>query len=157
MSLHHVAGARACCPSVPPCTVDEMEKLKEFFRTDRFVEHSGIEPVSLELGRATARMLIKPMHMNALGIVQGGAIFTLADYAFGMASNSHGLAAVGINVSITYMKAAVAGVLTAEARELSRNAKLGSYTVEVKNEAGELVAVFQGLVYRKKDVIPPLG
>jgi len=64
---------------------------------------------------------------------------------------------VAINVSITFMKAGTTGTLWAEARELSRNFKLGSYTVEVKDDAGELVALFQGLVYRKSEKIPELG
>jgi len=46
--------------------------------------------------------------------------------------------AVAINVSITFMKAGQAGTLWAEAREIARNFKLGSYTVEVKDDQGEL-------------------
>ena len=47
------------------------------------------------------------------------------------------------------MKAAQTGTLWADAREISKNFKLGSYTVEVKDDAGDLVALFQGMVYRK--------
>ena len=65
-----------------------------------------------------------------------------------------GSVAVAVNVNITFMKAGQAGTLWAEARELSRNFKLGTYTVEVKDDAGDLVAVFQGMVYRKSDKIP---
>jgi len=38
---------------------------------------------------------------------------------FAAASNAHGTVAVGINVSITYMKSAKSGLLTAEAREVA--------------------------------------
>jgi acyl-CoA thioesterase len=130
-----------------------MKTLKEFLRGDRFVQHCGIELVSFEPGHAVTQMLVQPWHFNAVGIVQGGAIFTLADYAFAVASNAHGTVAVGVNASITYMKAATAGMLTAEARELALNRKLASYTVNVTNEAGDLIAVFQGLVYRKNQTI----
>jgi acyl-CoA thioesterase len=92
--------------------------------------------------------------LNAVGIVQGGAIFTLADYAFAAASNSHGTVAVAVNANISFMKALSAGTLIAEAREVSKSYKLGTYTVEVKDEQGELVALFQGMVYRKQDPIP---
>jgi len=51
------------------------------------------------------------------------------------------------------LKAAMAGVLTAKAREVALNPKLATYTVDVTDDAGELVAVFQGLVYRKKQTI----
>jgi acyl-CoA thioesterase len=64
---------------------------------------------------------------------------------------------VAVNVSITFMKAARTGTLWAEARELSKNFKLGSYTVEVKDDEGDLIALFQGLVYRKSEKIPGVG
>ena len=52
------------------------------------------------------------------------------------------------------MTAVSTGTLWADAREVSLNPKLGSYTIDVKDDAGQLVAVFQGLAYRKKDKLP---
>lgn len=127
--------------------------VRQFFEDDNFARHCGIELVSVEPGRAVARMAIKPEHFNGYKIVQGGAIFTLADLAFAAASNSHGTVAVAINVSITFIKATKDGVLQAEAREVARNPKLGTYVVEVRDEHGDLVAQFQGLVYRKSEQI----
>ena len=75
------------------------------------------------------------------GTVQGGAIFTLADFAFAVASNSAGTVAVAINVSITFVKAASAGTLTAEAEEVSVNPKLGTYTVRVLDDTRALIAL----------------
>lgn len=123
-------------------------------RNDGFARLSGIELLSVGPGQARAKMALGPQHLNGVGTVQGGAIFTLADFAFAAASNSYGTVALAVNVSITFMKAATAGILWAEAKEISRNFKLGSYTVEVRDDAGELVALFQGLVYRKKDPLP---
>jgi acyl-CoA thioesterase len=134
-----------------------MDPLKEFLQRDAFVKHCGIELVSFAPGHAVTRMTIQPSHFNAVGIVQGGAIFTLADYAFAAASNSHGIIAVGINVSITYMKSASEGTLTAEAREVALNPKLASYTVNVTDDSRSLVAIFQGLVYRKQQSIAAGG
>jgi len=62
--------------------------------------------------------------------------------------------AVALNVSITFMKAATTGTLWAEAREISKNFKVGAYAVEVKDDTGDLIAQFQGLAYRKKDKLP---
>jgi acyl-CoA thioesterase len=123
-------------------------------KQDRFAARADVELVAVSPGYARARMAVQPHHWNAVGIVQGGAIFTLADYAFAAASNSHGTVAVAINASITFMKALSTGTLVAEAREVSKNFKLGTYTVEVKDEGGELIALFQGMVYRKQDPIP---
>jgi len=130
-----------------------MEKIKKYFKRDQFVEYIGVELVEVGLGRAVAKMPIKPIHLNGMGSVQGGALFTLADLAFAAAANSHGQAAVGINCSINYMKAVSTGTLTAEAKEDSLNPKLGSYTVRIMNDEGDLVAIFQGLAYRKKQMI----
>ena len=89
-----------------------------------------------------------------MNIVHGGAIFTLADLVFAAASNSHGNVAVAINVTISYLKAAAGGTLTAEAREVSRNRKLATYSIRIRDDSGDLVASFQGMVYRKKDKFP---
>jgi len=126
-----------------------VEAIKKFFLKDQFAAHCGIELLEVSPGWARSKMALQPCHMNGLGCTQGGAIFTLADLTFAAASNSHGTAAVAINVNISYLKATQTGVLWAEARELSKNPKLGTYTVEVKDDAGDLVALFQGMVYRK--------
>jgi acyl-CoA thioesterase len=131
-----------------------MEDIKRCLKNDRFAERANVELLSVSPGHATAKMVLHPHHLNGLNSVQGGAIFTLADYAFAAAANSHGTVAVAINVSITFMKAAATGTLWAEAREVSKNFKIGSYVVEVKDDQGDLVATFQGLAYRKKDKLP---
>jgi acyl-CoA thioesterase len=130
-----------------------MEQVKQRLRNDQFAARCNIELLSVSPGRASARMTLHPHHLNGIGTVQGGAIFTLADFAFAAASNSHGTVAVAVNASITFMKAAGTGTLWAEARELSKNFKIGTYTVEIKDDQGDLIAHFQGLAYRKKDKV----
>lgn len=131
-----------------------MEQIKKASKKDRFAVHSGAELTDVSPGRATARMEIRDHHLNAAGVVHGGAIFTLADFASAMASNSHGPLAVAINASISFLKAARGGALIADARQVSINAKLASYTVDVTDDEGDLVATFQGMVYRKTDPLP---
>ncbi|MCU0785092.1 MAG: hotdog fold thioesterase [Verrucomicrobia bacterium] len=131
-----------------------MQNIKKYFKNDQFAARSDVELLEVTPGCAKAKMTLHPHHLNGHNTVQGGAIFTLADFAFAAAANSHGTVAVAINVNITFMKAATTGTLWAEAREVSKNFKLGSYSVEVKDDRGELVACFQGLAYRKKDKIP---
>ena len=130
-----------------------MEQVRKRFRNDQFAERCGIELLSVSPGRASARMVLHPHHLNGINTVQGGAIFTLADFTFAAASNSHGTIAVAVNASITFMKAGSTGTLWAEARELSKNFKIGTYSVEIKDDQGDLVAHFQGLAYRKKDKV----
>jgi acyl-CoA thioesterase len=133
-----------------------MNDIKEFFsREDLFARHAGIELLDVGPGWAKASMRIQPFHFNGAKTVHGGAIFTLADFAFAVASNSHGTLAMGINTSVSFVKAAVAGTLHAEAREQSRNPRLASYTVRITDDLDDVVAIFQGMVYRKKESIIP--
>ena len=82
-----------------------MEAIKTFFKQDKFAEHVGIELLAVSEGCARASLEIKPHHLNAVGIVHGAAIFSLADLVFAMASNSHGTVAVAVNANISFMKA----------------------------------------------------
>ena len=131
-----------------------MKAIKEFFKGDQFAARNNIELLEVANGNARAKMTLHPHHLNGLGTVHGGAIFTLGDFVFAAACNSHGTVSVALHVSITFMKAATTGTLWADAREVSKNFKIGSYVVEVKDDQGDLVATFQGLAYRKKDKLP---
>lgn len=126
---------------------------KKFFENDRFAAETGVELLEVGKGTAKAKLEINTHHLNAVGIVQGGAIFTLADFTFAVASNSHGNIAVAINNSIAYLKAVSNGILYAEAVETSLNRKIATYNVNVTNETGLLIAIFQGMVYRKSEMI----
>jgi acyl-CoA thioesterase len=64
----------------------------------------GIEPLEVSEGGATTRMEVTSEHLNSLGTVHGSALFTLADFTFAVAANSHGRATVAINANISYMK-----------------------------------------------------
>lgn len=108
----------------------------------------GMELIDGGPGRATLRMRIRREHMNFNGSCHGGVIFALADTAFGLASNSHGAIAAGIDAHITYQVAVDAGeVLTATAVEVSRSRKLGVYRVDVARADGTPVSSFTGTVY----------
>jgi acyl-CoA thioesterase len=131
----------------------DADTIKKFFKGDRLAEYLGIELVDVSEGGAVSRMEVREEHMNGIGTVHGGAIFTLADFTFAVAANSHGRVTVAINVSISFMKAATSGTLTAVAKEVSLNPRIASYTVNVCDDEGDLVAIFQGMAYRKKNKI----
>ncbi len=126
--------------------------IKEFITHDRFASFLGIELLEAGEGKAKAKLEITEDHLNAVNIAHGGAIFSLADLAFAAASNSYGEVAVAINANISYLKPSGKGVLYAEAFEISRNRKLATYTINIKNEEGELIASFQGTAYRTDKV-----
>ena len=116
---------------------------------DRFVAHCGIRLVEMQPGTATCSMQIEPYHLNGAGIIQGGALFTLADYTFAAASNSHGPPALALRCDISFLKAVNSGCLTAVAREVSNSRKISLYQVEIHTDDGALVATFSGTAYKK--------
>ncbi len=130
-----------------------MKKIREFFKKDRFAAHNDITLLDIRPGYAKAELKISDKHLNGVDITHGGAIFTLADLAFAVASNSHGTVAVGVSATISYLKATNGGTLTAEAEEVALNPKLATYKVEVRDESDDLIALFQGTVFRKKTTL----
>lgn len=128
----------------------DMQTIRDFFNSaDAFAAHNGMTIVEVREGYARAEMELQPFHLNGAHTVHGGALFTLADFAFAAASNSRGQLALSINSSISIHQGAWTGRLVAEARELSTSPKLASFAVEVRDAAGVLLASFQGMVYRK--------
>ncbi len=126
-----------------------MDDAVRFFEEDSYARQAGIELIDVSPGRARVKMEIREQHLNSHRTVHGGSIFTLADTAFALASNSHGIPAAAINAHISFLTAARSGILYAEAEEFSRNPKLASYTVHVTGEDGQRIAIFQGMVFRK--------
>lgn len=131
--------------------------IEKAMANDRFcVETVGIELLEASGGKARTRLVINEGHLNGLGIIQGGAVFTLADYALAAAANSHGRVAVLVNANISYFKGISQGILYAEAAEESINPKLATYIVRVTNEENDLIALMQATVYRKKETLESL-
>ena len=134
-----------------------MADIAQYFRdNDQFAQHCGIELAEAEGGNSKALMEVRKYHLNGVGTVHGGAMFTLADFAFAAACNSHGTVAVAINCSISYVKAVSSGTLTADARETSLGGRIATYAIDVTNEKGDLLAIFQGMAYRKKETVDDL-
>ncbi|MGV8075566.1 MAG: PaaI family thioesterase [Syntrophobacteraceae bacterium] len=125
----------------------------KFFKKDRFAQLLGIELLEASEGSARAKMEIKEIHLNAMNIVHGAAIFALADLVFEMASNSYGNVAMAINADISFLKAVSEGTLYADATEISKNDKLASYSMRITDEKDDVIAIFNGMVYRKQDMI----
>lgn len=123
---------------------------------DRFAHSLGIRLVSVAPGHCVVAMPVTETMHNGVGTTHGGATFTLADFAFAIAANSHGRAAVALSTQMSYPAASRAGdTLTATASEESLGGRTGLYRVEVRREDGTLVGLFTGTVFRRDDAIGP--
>jgi len=124
-----------------------MEKIIEMFKKDNFAKACGIEIEEVHHGYAKCSMKVTSDHLNGIGILMGGAVFTLADYTFSLAANSHGIIAVTRDASITYIRKCTGGTVTAIATEITRDDKSGSYSVEITNDENETIAQINGTAF----------
>lgn len=126
---------------------DVYERVKDLAARDAFVTFLGAECVDAGPGMAVVRMTVGEQHMNFNGTCHGGVLFSLADTAFGLASNSHGRLAAAVDAHIGFAAPVRMGdALVATAREVNRSNRIGTYRVDVcRND--DMVAAFTGTVY----------
>ena len=118
-----------------------LEDVRAYFSLDRFAtDQTGCVVEEARRGHAVCSLELGERHRNGLGIVMGGAVFTLADFALAVASNVGGAPAVTVSSSIEYLSPAAGKRLTATA-DADRNGRtLGFYTVDVTDDLGGHVA-----------------
>ncbi len=128
----------------------DIVKAEEYAKKDAFAKHCSVELIAACEGAAKAKLLIGDIHLNGMGITHGAALFTLADFTFGAAANSHGYDAVTINTHMSFLKSTGKGDwLFAEATEINLRGRVGSYHIKITDQAGQIIAIFEGLAYRK--------
>ena len=115
------------------------------FARDRASSGLGMCLTGVGPGRSQMTMTIRADMLNGHATCHGGFIFMLADSAFAFACNSYNLTTVAAGCSIEYLAPAREGdVLTATAREQSLTGRSGVYDIDVKNQRGEIIALFRG-------------
>ncbi len=116
---------------------------------DAFSQWLGIEVLEIAPRRSTCRLTVRDDMVNGFGVTHGGVTFSLADSAFAFACNTHGTVTVSIENSVTYPAPVHVGdVLTAVAREDAASGRLSYYSAEVRNQRGEVVALFRGTAFK---------
>lgn len=118
---------------------------------DRASRLIGIALNSLEVGAAELSMTVCEDHLNGLDVCHGGFIFSLADTAMAFASNSYGHPALAQMAQVTFLAPGRLGdCLTAKATEVALAGRTGIYDIAVRNQDGEMIAVFRGQTRRVK-------
>ena len=130
--------------------------LKEILNTnDRFAAINGVQLIEVREGYVRAEMTVTKNHLNAGGVCQGGALFTLGDLAFAALMNSRGKLTFGIDNTISFLHSAKEGdVLTAEGTETLNHHKIPYCEVKIINQEGQLICAMSGMAYRKDVPMP---
>lgn len=128
-------------------TIDDA---REYFSCDRFATENGITLDELDDSHAVTSLTLGARHRNAFGGVMGGAIFTLADFAFAALTNDRERVTVAQQVSINYLSAAKGKRLIARASFRKDGRSSCVVNVDVTDDAGRDVAQFVGTGFKLK-------
>lgn len=119
-----------------------LQEAKDYFIADRFaMVTSGIEIEAVDEGYAKCSMKIEERHVNATGHVMGGAIFTLADFVFAVATNTKDKVTVTTVSQISFLGAPKGDVLYGESRILKDGRRNCFYEIFITDNMGTPVAV----------------
>ena len=126
-----------------PVSDKRLEELKDFFKKDKYATMSGCEILEVGKGYCRAVMHCNDMHRNGYGGIMGGAMFTLMDFAFAVASNEGGVKTVASSCSITYVGNTDDNELFAKAVCIKDGRSTCLYHVEILDSKGKKLAYAQ--------------
>ncbi len=130
-------------------TFSSLEQAREYFKGDRFAMENGVTLDALHEDEAVCSMRLDPArHCNAAGGVMGGVIFTLADFAFAVASNNLHHLTVALQVSVNFLNGVRGEKLTARTKCIKNGRTTSIFNVDITDESGRLVAQFVGTGYK---------
>lgn len=114
------------------------EKAREIFANDRYAtEVTGIVIEHVADHEARCTLTVDDRHRNARGVVMGGALFTLADFAAAVAANSECLDGdlqwVSLDATIHYLSPALGTRLTAHSKALKHGRSTALYQTIIKS------------------------
>lgn len=118
----------------------DLEDARAYFRGDRFALENGMVLDELGDGFSVCSMEIDGRHRNAEGNVMGGAIFTLADFAFAAAANNRHRLTVAQTAAVSYLSGSRGGRLTARAVCKKDGKSSCVYNIDVMDDQGREIA-----------------
>ncbi|MBR3722242.1 MAG: PaaI family thioesterase [Selenomonadaceae bacterium] len=138
--------------------MEPLDEAREIFSKDLYATKltgAVIEEVGKDFAKCS--LTLTNNHKNAYGAVMGGAVYTLADFAFAVASNYGKTdATVSLVGQANFMSASKGSVLFAEAKLLKDGKRNCFYEVTVTDDASKLIATvsFTGAHIQKAANLP---
>ncbi|GFH63082.1 MAG: thioesterase superfamily protein [Candidatus Desulfovibrio kirbyi] len=122
---------------------------------DKLVRHLGMSVDTVRQGYAKVSMPLSDNVKNGMGLAHGGAIFSLADVAFGAAANADTeTAVVSLSTSIEFLRPGKTGPLIAEATVTRSGKHIQSYDVKIFDGSGALIAKCMASGYQTDVPLP---
>lgn len=125
-----------------------IEEARAYFAGDLFAMQAGVQLDEMWDEGCVCSMPVSDMHKNAAGGVMGGAIFTLADFAFAVASNNMHRTTVAQQVSVNFLSGTRGSRLIARAQCKKDGKTTCVYNIDVVDNLGRDIAQFIGTGYK---------
>ena len=116
------------------------QRAKMIQEKNAFALYNHMELESADDSCVVMRLEIHETSKNPLGIVHGGAMYTMADCAAGIVVNTDGRRHVTQGSSMHYLKNRTEGVIRASGRVVHRGKATSLVHVEITDENGALLA-----------------
>lgn len=117
------------------------DEIKSTVESDGFSKHTGIEILEAQNGHACGRIVLNKIHVNPIGSIHGGCIFTLVDTIAGTAFVTTGKACTTLSSNIDFLNAAIESkVLIANASPTRIGHRIAVFEVEVTDDRNVLIA-----------------
>ena len=123
-------------------------RVRDLLERDGYASALGIRLDSVLPHLITLELDVEDRHTNFYDLGHGGMVFSLADCALSLASNTEFEKALAIDAHIALSAASRPGDrLVATVSPAIASGKLATYRVDVARPDGQVVAVFTGTVY----------
>lgn len=119
-----------------------IDEIRAFFAEDKFAtKTTGIVIDQVEEDYAKCSLCLNENHKNLFGDVMGGVLFTLADFAFAVATNRPGQYITTLSSEIRYLAKTKGDHLYAECKVVKNGSRASFADVVITDELGRKIAL----------------
>jgi acyl-CoA thioesterase len=128
------------------------EELRQPMENSPYGRRLGFRLLELTRGYAKVAVTLGPEHSNFLGMIDGGLVMSLADYAFACSCNTFGQVRVAAQFSTNFISAPVLmGELIAEGRTIHAGRTIALTEITIMEATGRLIAKATGIAITKQN------
>lgn len=118
----------------------DTDKLRRYFDDDPFTSSLGFRIDHADEREVKVSMVVTQNMLNRAGVIHGGVIFSLCDFAAAVLANRQGKTALTTDSNISYIKKGLGNTLHATASEMSRSKHITHIEVSASDDSGNILA-----------------
>ena len=123
--------------------MSDLEEARAFFAKDRYAtEVTGIVIEDVGEHYAKCSLQLDGRHLNAVGHVMGGVVYTMADLTFAISTNFRTERPTVTNVAqVSYLNSPEGDTLYSESKLLKDGHRICFYEIRIRDNTGKDIAI----------------